>query len=213
MTSQERKSSKYKEAITPEELALYELSWFRGTIFLIDNMDSFHKILPRLRSIKILGFDTETKPTFRKGKKNAVSLMQLANGEYAFLFRIKHIGIPDELAAILSDPNIIKTGVAIHDDIKALRNVKKFNPSGFIDLQSYVKDFGITSAGLKKLAGIILGFRISKRQQVSDWEAAELSEPQIVYAATDAWVCHQIYEKLSAEQEDETGKQPAGGKS
>jgi ribonuclease D len=86
--------------------------------------------------------------------------------------------------------------VAVHDDIRFLKGVKRFSPGGFIDLQGFVKDFGIQSSGLKKLAAIILGFRISKRQQVTDWEAEQLSEAQQIYAATDAWVCHQIYRTL-----------------
>ena len=100
------------------------------------------------------------------------------------------------MSDLLADPEVIKVGVAIHDDIKILSNVKKFSPAGFIDLQSYVRDYGIQSSGLKKLAAIVLGFRISKRQQVTDWEAVELTEAQQVYAATDAWVCYEIYNKL-----------------
>ena len=86
--------------------------------------------------------------------------------------------------------------MAIHDDIRFLKKVRKFSPAGFVDLQKFVKDFGIQSSGLKKLTAIVLGFRISKRQQVTDWEAEELSEPQQIYAATDAWVCREIYKKM-----------------
>jgi ribonuclease D len=125
-----------------------------------------------------------------------VSLIQLSTENLACLFRINKIGIPDELIDLLSDSLVIKAGVAVHDDIRFLSGVRRFKPNGFIDLQNYVKDFGIQSSGLKKLSAIILGFRISKRQQVTDWEAEELSEAQQVYAATDAWVCHQIYKKL-----------------
>ena len=98
---------------------------------------------------------------------------------------------------MLSDPSVIKAGVAVHDDIRFLKGVKKFSPGGFVDLQSFVKYYGIKSSGLKKLTAIVLGFRISKRQQVTDWEAGQLTEAQQIYAATDAWVCHQIYTKLS----------------
>ena len=104
--------------------------------------------------------------------------------------------MPPELCDLLSDPGVIKVGVAIHDDIKYLSNVKHFTPSGFIDLQRYVRDFGIECSGLKKLAAIVLGIRISKRQQVTDWEASELTDAQKIYAATDAWVCYEIYDKL-----------------
>jgi Ribonuclease D len=186
----------YKENITVEELAEHELSWFKGEIVLVDNLKTFYEVFPRLLGTDILGFDTETRPTFKKGRKNAVSLIQLSTGDLACLFRINKIGIPDKLAELLSDPSVIKAGVAVHDDIRFLKGVRKFSPDGFIDLQNFVKDFGIQSSGLKKLAAIVLGFRISKRQQVTDWEADQLTEAQLIYAATDAWVCHQIYKKL-----------------
>ena len=192
----------YKENITVEEIAEHELSWFKGEIILIDNLKTFYEAFPKLRGAKLLGFDTETRPTFKKGKKNAVSLIQLSTETLACLFRINKIGIPDELAELLSDPFVIKTGVAVHDDIRFLKGIRKFTPDGFIDLQTMVKDFGIQSSGLKKLTAIVLGFRISKRQQVTDWEADQLTEAQIIYAATDAWVCHQIYKKLVEEQEE-----------
>lgn len=186
----------YKENLTVEELAEHEVSWFKGEIVLIDNLKTFYEVFPRLLGSDLLGFDTETRPTFKKGKRNTVSLIQLSTEFLACLIRINKIGIPDELASLLSNPSVIKAGVAVHDDIKFLKNVKKFNPEGFVDLQNVVKDFGIQSAGLKKLSAIVLGFRISKRQQVTDWEAEKLSEAQMVYAATDAWVCYQIYRKL-----------------
>jgi ribonuclease D len=186
----------YKENITVEELAKHELSWFKGEIVLIEDLKSFYEVFPRLKRSGILGFDTETRPTFRKGKKNSVSLIQLATGDLACLIRINKIGIPDDLAELLADPGVIKAGVAVHDDIRFLKCIRKFVPEGFIDLQTLVKDFGIQSSGLKKLAAIVLGFRISKRQQVTDWEAEHLSEAQMIYAATDAWVCHEIYKKL-----------------
>ena len=186
----------YKENITAEELAEHELSWFKGEIVLVDNLKTFYKVFPRLLKSDLLGFDTETRPTFKKGKKNSVSLIQLSTEDLACLFRINKIGIPNELVDLLSDPAIIKAGVAVHDDVRFLKVVRKFAPEGFVDLQTLVKDFGIQSSGLKKLAAIVLGFRISKRQQVTDWEAEHLSEAQQIYAATDAWVCHQIYKKL-----------------
>ena len=190
-------NNKYQENISVEELSECELSWFKGEIVLVEELKTFYEVFPRLLGEELLGFDTETRPTFKKGKKNRVSLIQLSSGTMACLFRIHKLGLPDELINLLSDPEVIKAGVAVHDDIRFLKGVKKFEPSGFIDLQNFVKDFGIQSSGLKKLAAIILGFRISKRQQVTDWEAEELSEAQLIYAATDAWVCHQIYKKLT----------------
>jgi ribonuclease D len=190
-------NSKYQENISVEELSAHELSWFKGEIVTVEDIKTFREVYPRLLGHDVLGFDTETKPTFRKGKKNKVSLIQLSTGTLACLFRINKLGFPEELIDLLSDPSVIKAGVAVHDDIRFLKSVKKFEPSGFIDLQGFVKDFGIQSSGLKKLAAIVLGFRISKRQQVTDWEADQLTEAQQIYAATDAWVCHQIYLKLT----------------
>lgn len=191
----------YAENISPEEIADKELEWFKGEIVVIEDLSTFKKVFPRLLGAKVLGFDTETKPSFKKGKKNKVSLIQLSTEDLACLFRINHIGLPEELVALLADPGVIKAGVAVHDDIRFLSGVKKFTPAGFVDLQGFVRNYGIQSSGLKKLAAIVLGFRISKRQQVTDWEAGQLSEAQLVYAATDAWVCQQIYMKLTGDQE------------
>jgi ribonuclease D len=189
-------NNNYRENISAEELKDYDLSWFTGKIVLVDSPEKFEGIIAKLAKHKVLGFDTETRPSFRKGRKNKVSLIQLSAGNIAYLFRINKIGIPDQLADILADPGIVKAGVAIHDDLRFLKSIRKFEPDGFIDLQKFVKEFGIDSSGLKKLSAIVLGFRISKRQQVTDWEASELTEAQQIYAATDAWVCYEIYRKL-----------------
>ncbi len=186
----------YPETISEEDLGKCEISWFRGEIVLIEDMAAFNETFPRLKGSKVLGFDTETKPSFKKGRKNKVSLIQLANDELACLIRINKVGMPAQLAGLLADENIIKAGVAVHDDIRFLKSVRGFDPLGFVDLQKFVREYGIQVSGLKKLAAIVLGFRISKRQQVTDWEADQLTEAQLVYAATDAWVCHQIYKKL-----------------
>ncbi len=189
-------NNKYPESITSEDIEKCDLSWFKGEIVVVEDIGTFRNNFPRLLGSDVLGFDTETRPSFRKGRKNKVSLVQLANENLACLIRVNKIGFPPELADLLANPDVIKAGVAVHDDLRFLRSVKKFSPGGFIDLQKFVKDFGIQCSGLKKLTAIILGFRISKRQQVTNWEADQLTEAQQVYAATDAWVCHQIYRKL-----------------
>jgi ribonuclease D len=189
-------NNNYSPNITSEELAACELSWFKGEIVVVEDLETFHSVLPQLNKADLLGFDTETKPTFTRGKRHKVSLIQLSTDDLAVLIRINKIGLPEELLRLLSDNTVTKAGVAIHDDIRFLKGVRKFSPDGFIDLQTFVKDFGIESSGLKKLTAIILGFRISKRQQITDWEADQLTEAQQIYAATDAWVCHQIYRKL-----------------
>jgi ribonuclease D len=205
------KDNRFQENITVEELQDYDLSWFKGEIVVVEDKKTFRKVLPRLLDEKVLGFDTESRPSFRKGHRNKVSLIQLATGNFACLIRINRIGVPAELADLLANPGIIKAGVAIHDDIRFLKRIRKFNPEGFIDLQGFVKDFGIQSSGLKKLTAIVLGFRISKRQQVTDWEAEKLSEPQQIYAATDAWVCREIYKKLTRNNFSPLHDLPPGG--
>ena len=194
--SGEMMSTEFLPDITPDEIKNLELRSFEGKIIVVNDMQGFTKAITHLSGCKTLGFDTETRPSFKKGKRNKVSLLQLSDEKTAYLFRINKIGIPDELKNILCSSEIKKIGVAIHDDLRFLGHVSKLQPEGFIDLQKFVKDYGIESSGLKKLAAIVLGFRISKSQQVTDWEAQHLTEAQVVYAATDAWVCLEIYKKL-----------------
>lgn len=186
----------FKKEISKEELAEYEVIAFDGEIVCVDSPDKVEDAVNYLRKAAFVGFDTETKPTFRKGQKNRVSLLQLSANGKAFLFRLNKIGLPRQIARFLSSGDVLKVGVAIHDDIKSLRELTNFEPGGFIDLQYMVKDYGIESSGLKKLSAIILGFSISKRQQVSNWENEKLTPAQQLYAATDAWICMKIYDEL-----------------
>ena len=125
-----------------------------------------------------------------------MSLLQLSGAGKAFLFRIKSLGMHRKLCALLSNPKIIKVGAAVNDDIKGLQKYAMFDPASFVDLQKIVWEWGIRDKSVKKMAAIILGFKISKTQQLSNWEADELSESQIRYAATDAWVCREMFLKL-----------------
>jgi len=192
-------SMMFNEEITEEELSNLELRTFEGDVVVVDDLESMNEVCLLLKSQQFLGFDTETKPSFKKGENNYVSLLQLSTAERAFLFRLNKIGLPACLLDIMEDENIKKIGVAIKDDISSLQKHALFTPDGFVDLQNIVKDFGIKSKSLKKLAGLILGFNISKRQRLSNWEKDALTEAQIKYAATDAWVCHLIYHKLYIE--------------
>lgn len=182
--------------ISNEELNELPVKGFEGEIVVLDYTRDVKKVIPYLKKHKMIGFDTETKPNFAKGNKNKVALLQLATEKSAFIFRIQKMGLPKELIEILSDANITKVGVAIKDDILALKKIHPFEPAGFVEIQEKVKDFQIESFSLKKLSGLVLGFRISKAQQTSNWEADELTEAQIKYAATDAWVSLGIYKRL-----------------
>jgi ribonuclease D len=170
---------------------------FKGTVFVIDHPGHFEEARRNLEHESILGFDTETKPTFKKGRYHRVALLQLSTQDKAFLFRLNKIPIPRFLIDIMENPDITKVGVALKDDLCGLNKIIPFNPGGFVDLQQYVKEFGIEDNGLKKLVANILGFRISKRFQTSNWEQDILVPEQLEYAATDAWACRQIYAALS----------------
>lgn len=186
----------FKESITNEELSEMPLKMFEGDIIMVDSDSRLHFAVKELSDQPIIGFDTETKPSFKKGAINKVALLQLSTAERAFLFRLNRIGLPEEIREILSNPNILKPGVAIRDDIKGLQEIVNFEPAGFVELQDKAKDMGIQNFSLKKLAAIICGFRISKGQQLSNWEAPELTEAQQVYAATDAWAALKIFENI-----------------
>ncbi len=186
------------EAITPEELGKLDYISFPGKIYVIDSVGAeFNRAISYLRSQKIIGFDTETRPCFGPNQpRYDVSLLQLSGPGKAFLFRINKIGMHRRLCNLLADKRIIKVGAAIHDDIRGLQKHHDFKADGFVDLQKMVGEYGIRDKSVKKMAAIILGFRISKTQQLSNWEVDKLSESQEMYAATDAWVCREMYINL-----------------
>ncbi|MFC2152354.1 3'-5' exonuclease [Bacteroidota bacterium] len=187
----------FAENLSNDEINNLPLYQFSGGVFIIDTFDKLDYFLPLIEEHKILGFDTETRPSFKKGNVNPVSLLQLTTATQAFLIRINKIGLPNEIKEILGNKNVKKIGLAINDDIKILRNISEFEPNSFLDLQDYVGDFGIEARSLKKITAIVLNKRISKSQQVTNWERTELSDAQQIYAATDAWACLQIYNKLN----------------
>jgi ribonuclease D len=191
----------FEQAISSDKIKALPLDSFRGEIIVVDDADSVSRAVGMLRGQDILGFDTETKPAFRKGVVNEVALMQLSTYDRAFIFRLNKTGFPPVLSSLLSDSKVLKVGAAIRDDIKSLQRLRRFNPGGFIELQDMVKQYDIKDSGLRKLAGIVLGIQISKSQQVSNWERDELTDAQLIYAATDAWVCHEIYRTLIAYQQ------------
>lgn len=186
----------YPKTISREEIEKMEIRAFEGEIVLVDNCDCLNAVLEELCKCTEIGFDTETRPSFKKGRVNKVALLQLSTSNKAYLFRLNNIGLPSGLLQILSNESIKKIGVAIHDDLIILKKLKEFVPAGFIELQNLVKEFSIENFGLKKLCAIVLGFRISKAKQLSNWEQEELDLSQLRYAATDAWVPLEIYKEL-----------------
>ena len=184
-------------SITHEEIGNLPLRAYSGKVELIRNADDLPSVMDEINRHEIVGFDTETRPSFKKGQLYRVSLMQLAVPNYVFLIRLQYTGITPELISFLESGDILKTGVGIRDDLHALKRLKPFEPAGFVDLVPLAREAGLKVESVKKLAGLLLGFRISKSAQTSNWEARNLTQKQIEYAATDAWVCLELYHKLT----------------
>ncbi|MGN0201647.1 MAG: 3'-5' exonuclease [Candidatus Cryptobacteroides sp.] len=186
-------------SISAEEIESLAPMSFQGKIKVIESTGlEYLRAVAYLKSQKIIGFDTESRPSFSPHQPHyGVSLLQLSGSNKAYLFRIKLMGgIPKALRHILSDERIIKVGAAVNDDVRGLEKNTGFAPKSFVDLQKIVWEYGIKDKSVKKMSAIILGGRISKAQQLSNWEAQELSEAQKSYAATDAWICREMYLKL-----------------
>lgn len=187
-----------RKTISKEELSELPLNHFKGEIVVIEDENQIDELVCELELHSVIGFDTETKPSFQKGRINSVSLLQLSTSEKSYLFRLNKTGLHKALIRIFESPKIAKVGVGIRDDIKALQRLVKFKQAGFIELQDFVREVGIEDTSLKKLAGLVLDFRVSKRQRLSNWESHHLIESQIIYAATDSWVAIELYLKLTA---------------
>lgn len=188
----------FKISIQAEEIEKLPLGAFPGKIIVIDKMGvEYAKAVAYLLRQKVIGFDTETRPVFTPGHPHHhQALLQLSGPDRAYLFRMNKMGLRKLLSKVLACPSIIKVGAAVHDDIRGLQYHRSFKPKGFVDLQKIVYQWGIRDKSVKKMAAIILGCRISKTQQLSNWEAENLSQAQKMYAATDAWICREMYMKL-----------------
>jgi len=186
-----------KKEITKDEINELPLKKFTGNMHLIVNADQCSKAVAELNKHKILGFDTETRPSFKKGEKHNVSLLQLSTDTDAYLFRLNKYPLNKEVTELLANKNIIKTGVAVRDDIKGLRKLNEFEPEGFVEIADLAKEYGIKQLGLRSLAAIMLGMRISKQFKLTNWAQENLNKDQLCYAATDAWVGLHLYNKLT----------------
>jgi len=194
-----------KTNITAEELSALPLKAFPGKVQVVTDPVNLAKVAQELSKHTVIGFDTETRPSFVKGQSYKVALLQLAIPQKVFLIRLHQSGIDEHIVNVFENPGIIKAGVAIRDDIKALQKLKRFHPTSFVELATMSKEAGLQVESVKKLTGLLLGFRISKNAQTSNWEAPTLTEKQIEYAATDAWVCLEVYKKLLGIGKKKTG--------
>jgi ribonuclease D len=182
--------------ISKEDISKLPIETFDGNIVVIDHGREVAKAIGHLSAQSVIGFDTETRPTFTSGKSNKVALLQLSTEDTCFLFRLNLIGYPDVLKDIICNSSVKKIGLSLRDDFAAMRKRTGFTPENFIDLQVFADKFGIDDNSLQRIYAIIFGKKISKTQRLSNWEAPQLSYSQLTYAALDAWACLRIYNHL-----------------
>lgn len=173
---------------------------FEGEVIVVDQEDQIPEAVAYLRTQKVIGVDTEARPSFQRGIHYPTALVQIASHERCYLFRLTHVGMPQALADLFADPGICKVGLAFKDDINGLRRRRNFTPANCIDVQSMVPQYGILDLGLQKIFAICFGKKISKAQQLTNWENSHLTAEQARYASTDAWATLLIYEDLLAHE-------------
>lgn len=191
-----------KVSVSIPKAALSELPvvTFPGEIIVIDTVEKVPEALDYLRQYKMVGFDTETRPSFHKGRTNKVALIQISTDTRCYLFRINKTGLTEDLKQFIEDTDITKIGLSLKDDFFVLHRISEFVPEGFIDLQEFVRPYGIIDSSLQRIYGIVFQQRISKGQRLSNWEAESLTIPQQQYAAIDAWSCLRLYNRLISGQ-------------
>lgn len=186
----------FQSKISNDETAALPAAAFSGRIVVVENNRLAVAACRELSQAQAIGFDTETRPSFKAGVVNRVSLLQLSTLDCCYLFRLNRIRFDRPLARLLENPEILKIGVAVSGDLHGLHQLKSFREAGFVELQSMVGQWGVEEKSLRKMSAVVLGERVSKAQRLSNWEAASLTKQQQLYAATDAWVCLRIYDKL-----------------
>ena len=186
----------FQSTITNDQTAELPSAHFDGRIVVVDREEQIEAACRDLASHRIIGFDTETRPSFKAGVTNKVSLLQLSTPTHCYLIRLCRTKLHSLLLKILSSPDIIKIGADVAGDIRSLHALRHFKERGFVDLQQIASSWGIEEKSLRKMSAIVLGKRVSKAQRLSNWEASTLTPQQQMYAATDAWVCIEIYNKL-----------------
>ena len=185
----------YKNKLSKTEINSLPLRYYNGAIHIIQTAEQAKDACAILIKEKVLGFDTETRPAFKKGQSYLPSLLQLAGTKVVYLFQLSQCGLTDSIIILLSNVNIIKSGVAINQDLTELQQILNFEPAGFVDLGDIARSKGLPHHGLRGLAAYLLKFRISKSGRTSNWSVNQLTKKQIKYAATDAWVGRELYLK------------------
>lgn len=189
----------FERTIDNERLSAMEAARFPGRIVIVDRDELVEEACNDLMRYSVIGFDTETRPSFRAGVSYRVGLLQLSTPEVCYLFRLSHIRLSNKILKVLGSRQVLKVGADVTGDIRSLHALRNFHADGFVDLQVEASRWGIEEKSLRKLSAIVLGMRVSKAQRLSNWEAEVLTDQQQEYAATDAWVCPLILERLLAE--------------
>ena len=193
--------SRFKASITNEEVAAMPKCAFPGIVEIIDTKEKAVEACAYLMQKSIIGFDTETRPSFKAGVSNKTALLQLSSEERCFLFRLSQMKMCRDIIRVLESANVVKVGAAVRDDIKGLQKLRQFHPKGFVDLQSLAGEWGIEEKSVRKLAGVVLGSYVSKAQRLSNWGAADFTPAQLSNAATDAGLLRRILQVLSNDPE------------
>ncbi len=188
--------NRFADKISSEEAALLPAVAFPGEIRVVEHERDVAAACRYLSEQPLIGFDTETRPSFRAGVTFRVALLQLSSQERCYLFRLNRIALSKPLLQLLGDGALPKVGLDVGCDLRSLRQLRHFRDGGFVDLQALAPQWGIEEKSLNKISAIVLGQRVSKAQRLSNWEAATLTDRQQLYAATDAWVCMRIYDRL-----------------
>ena len=188
--------NRFIDKISNEQTALLPAIEFRGEIRIVEDERDIAAACKYLAEQPVIGFDTETRPSFRPGVTFRVSLLQLSSPEVCYLFRLNRIPRDKAILQLFENKRLLKVGADVAGDLRSLRQIRHFRDAGFIDLQAIAPEWGIAEKSLRKLSAIVLGQRVSKAQRLSNWEAATLTDKQQLYAATDAWVCTRIYDRL-----------------
>lgn len=186
----------YQERITKQEINELPLARFPGRIHIVTTPAAVELALEQLSQYPILGFDTESRPSFRKGDNFPPTVVQFSNADDAYIFQIGRLGGISGIKPLLENPDILKVGVALHDDVKRLKEIEDFDPGGITEIADLSRALGVENTGLRSLVGLFLNQRISKGAQVSNWARKTLSQSQLSYAATDAWISHALYMRL-----------------
>jgi len=181
------------ERINSADINLLPIRSYDGPVSVVRDQAALSEALSSLAAERVLGFDTETRPAFKKGERHAPALLQLAGASGVFVFQLTVLGFPEQLREVLADTERIKAGVALEHDVRMLQTLAPFAPAGFVELGTLARHAGLKNYGLRGLAAAVLGVRISKKARLSNWAVRQLSPDQITYAATDAWMSRELY--------------------